>query len=180
MIAAPADTVWPVLECLFVDVPGRSLPPRRGDDRQVLTGWLDWQRATVRAKCDGLDESAGRRSLIPTSPELTVAGIVVHLTDVERNWIAGSFCSEAPAVPRSAWGSSSNALAEILDDYDTQCAKSRLIASHHDLDEAQVYTPEGLEPVSLRWILGHLIEETARHLGHLDLLREMLDGQRGY
>lgn len=180
MIAAPADIMRPVLECLFVDVPGRNLPPRRGDDRQVLTGWLDWQRATVRAKCQGLDESAGRRSLIPTSPELTVAGIVVHLTDVERNWIAGSFCSDVPVARGTAWGSSTCPLVQILDDYDAQCAKSRLIVSRHVLDELQTHTPDGLQPVSLRWILGHLIEETARHLGHLDLLREMLDGQRGY
>jgi uncharacterized damage-inducible protein DinB len=142
---------------------------------------LDWQRATVRLKCQGLDEGCARRALIATSPALTVAGIVVHLTEVERGWMVGSFLGEAVADSRRrSWGESELPLADILDAYDAQCERSRVIAAAHDLDELERFAPEGLPLVSLRWILGHLIEESARHLGHLDLLREMIDGTRGH
>ncbi|MCK9794623.1 DinB family protein [Isoptericola sp. 4D.3] len=59
-------------------------------------------------------------------------------------------------------------------------ATTRGIAASHDLDTLERFSPPGLPRVSLRWILGHLLHETARHLGHLDLLRELADGERGY
>ena len=71
-------------------------------------------------------------------------------------------------------------LSRLLDDYDRQCDRSRAIVADHDLDALERYAPEGLPVVSLRWILGHLVQETARHLGHLDLLRELTDERRGY
>lgn len=164
-----------------MQIPGRATPVPRPDDREVLVQWLDWQRATVRPKCEGLDEAAARRSLISTSPDLTVLGIVVHLADVERHWLVHSFLGEPrTGEPDRGWGRSTLSLPEVLDAYDGQCERSREIVAAHDLDELERYVPEGLPAVSLRWILGHLIEETARHLGHLDLLRELLDGSRGY
>ena len=152
----------------------------RPDEREVLTQWLDWQRHTVRAKCDGLDDSAARRSLIPTSPDLTVAGIVVHLTDVERHWMVRSFLGEPVDAEPRGWGESELSLPRLLEAYERQCERSRAIAADHDLDDPERYAPEGLPVVSLRWILGHLVQETARHLGHLDLLRELIDERRGY
>jgi hypothetical protein len=71
-------------------------------------------------------------------------------------------------------------LVRLVDEYDVQCARSREIVAAHDLDELEAFAPPGLELVSLRWILGHMIEETARHLGHLDALRELTDGVTGY
>lgn len=147
----------------------------------MLTQWLDWQRVTVRAKCTGLDEGQARRSFVPSSPDLTVSGIVVHLTGVERNWMVRSFLGETvDSGEGRRWGESTLSLSAALDAYDAQCEQSRTIAADHDLDELECWAPEGLSPVTLRWILAHLIEETARHLGHLDLLRELLDGSRGY
>lgn len=164
-----------------MQIPGRATPVPRPDDREVLVQWLDWQRATVRPKCEGLDDAAARRSLISTSPDLTVLGIVVHLTDVERHWMVGSVLGEPRnREPDPGWGRSALSLTAALDAYDDQCERSRAIVAAHDLDELERYVPDGLPAVSLRWILGHLIEETARHLGHLDLLRELLDGSRGY
>lgn len=163
-----------------MEIPGRTRPVPEPDERQLLVQWLDWQRATVRPKCAGLAETDARRALIATSPRLTVAGIVVHLTDVERHWMVGSFLGErTPDQPDRGWGESDLPLPDLLDAYDAQCERSREIAAAHDLDRVERYAPDGAPLVSLRWILGHLIEETARHLGHLDLLREMLDGERG-
>ena len=163
-----------------MEVPGRHFPVPRPDQREVLTQWLEWQRGTVRAKCAGLDENAARRCLVPTSPALTIAGIVSHLTGVERHWMVRSFLGEPPVEEPSGWGESTLPLPELLTAYEAQCERSRLITARHDLDDLERYAPEGLPIVSLRWILGHLVQETARHLGHLDLLRELIDGRRGY
>ena len=78
------------------------------------------------------------------------------------------------------WVVGSEPLDELLEAYDAQCARSRTIVEQHDFDELEAYAPAGIELVSLRWIVGHVVEETARHLGHLDLIREALDGARGY
>ncbi|QAY71764.1 DinB family protein [Xylanimonas protaetiae] len=147
----------------------------------MLTQWLDWQRATVRAKCTGLDEASARRALVVTSPSLTIAGVVAHLTNVEHHWLVRSFLGEAAAPdPTPDWQPTDIALPDLLDAYDRQCEISRAVADAHELDALERSAPPGLPLVTLRWILGHLVHETARHLGHLDLLRELTDGERGY
>lgn len=143
----------------------------------MLAGWLDWQRATVRVKCDGLTDVEAYRSLLP-SPLTTVAGVVSHLRWVEYGWLERSFLGRAPAEVAD-WEVSGVPLARLLDEYDAQCARSREIAAAHDLDTLEVWAPPGQELVSLRWILCHLIEETARHLGHIDAIRELIDGSTG-
>lgn len=70
-------------------------------------------------------------------------------------------------------------LTELLDSYDEQCARSRAIVAARGLDELEAWAPEGMELVSLHWIMCHVIEETARHLGHLDAIRELVDGMTG-
>jgi uncharacterized damage-inducible protein DinB len=137
--------------------------------RTTLTGWLDWQRTTVRLKCAGLDESDARRQYTPTSPAMTIAGIVRRLADAERHWLVRSFLGEAVSPAPRWWGESDEPLHRSLDAYDAQCERSRQITAAHDLGDIERYAPDGLPLVSLRWILGHLIEETARHRGHLDI-----------
>lgn len=154
----------------------------------MLTGWLDWQRATVRLKCEGLSDVDARRTLVPTSPLMSVAGLVSHLRWVEYGWLEVSFLgrtdrrtsARSGSDPDADWRADGVPLARLLDDYDAQCARSREIVAAHDLDQLEAHAPPGMELVSLRWILGHLLEETARHLGHLDLLRELTDGMRSY
>lgn len=166
-----------------MDVIGRSTPPPTADERGILTGWLDWQRGTVPAKCAGLADADARRTLIPSSPQLTVAGVVAHLITVERHWLVGSFLGDRSASQpsdESGWNDTRTSLPTLLETYAGQCEVSRRIVAGHSLDAVEQYAPQGLPRVSLRWILGHLIEETARHLGHLDLLRELTDGERGY
>lgn len=149
----------------------------------VLTGWLDRQRATVRLKVDGLSEQDGYRSLVATSPRMTVAGVVSHLRATEHGWFTGSFPSiSGPRRDddRGGWLFEHRPLAELVDEYDAECVVSRRIVAALDLGAMQEFTPPEYPPVSLRWIVTHMIEETARHLGHLDILREHLDGTRTY
>jgi hypothetical protein len=144
----------------------------------MLTGWLDFQRATVRLKCDGLPEDRARLAPLPSSPRMTVATLVAHLCWVEQSWLEVSFLGlrELTAQDPFELSAPGTPLGQLLDDYDAQCARSREIVAAHHLDELEAWAPEGLELVSLRWIIGHLLEETARHLGHLDALRELIDG----
>ncbi len=162
----------------------RTFPDGSGDERAVLTGWLDWQRATVLRKVKGLSDEYAHQSLLSTSPLMTVAGIVSHLRWAERGWFAASFPSTAGRhTEREAsggWQTPRLPLDELAEQYVAECSLSRQVVAQHDLGAMQEFTPPQFAPVSLRWILTHMIDETARHLGHLDVLREQLDGTRGY
>ena len=162
----------------------RTYPPGDGDERAVLTGWLDWQRATVRRKVEGLSDGDGYRSLLPTSPGMTVAAVVSHLRWTEHGWFTGSFPSIAgddfAGGANGGWEVPRRSLDSLVDDYEAECDLSRHVVARLDLTTTQEFTPPEYKPVNVRWILTHMIEETARHVGHLDLLREQLDGTRGY
>ena len=146
----------------------------------MLFGWLDWQRATVRLKATDLDDGLAYVRFLPTSPRMTIATVVSHLAGVEHHWFVASFLGDEAPEPTAGWDETETPLAELLDAYDQQCQRSRDIVAGHSLDEIERSTPPGCDLVSLRWIVGHLVEETARHLGHLDLLRELADGHRSY
>jgi uncharacterized damage-inducible protein DinB len=169
----------------------RTFPDGGGDERAVLTGWLDWQRATVLRKVHGRTDEQAHQTLLPTSPRTTVAGVLSHLRWTERGWFAAGFPSAAGAPterePSGGWDVPRSSLSMLVEQYAAECAVSRRVVSRHDLAEMQEVTPPEFSPVSLRWIVAHMIEETARHLGHLDVLREQLDvlreqldGTRGY
>lgn len=153
----------------------RRFPDGRAAEREVLGGFLDWQRATVGQKVQGLSDADGYRSLVATSPRLTVAGVVSHLRDTERTWFAASFPSRAGTVAPLAnggWQPQRTSLCRLVEAYEDECQQSRQIVSGLDLATLQEYTPAQFRAVSVRWILTHMIDETSRHLGHLDLLRE--------
>lgn len=162
--------------------------PKTGSERAQLEGWLDTQRSLVRMKCEGLSDVDAHRQLLTTSPLMTVAGIVAHLRWVEYSW----FHLNIDAVPdegQTPWTEDGHPDAEmfvaevplgrLLDDYDAECERSRAIAARYELDDVEQES-FGQPVASVRYILIHMIEETARHLGHLDIIRELLDGQVGY
>jgi hypothetical protein len=93
------------------------------DERFTLTGWLDWQRATVCLKCAGLD-SAAHRQYVPTSPAMTIAGIVRHLAHAERHWMVRSFLGDSVSPAPRWWGESDEPLHSSLDAYEAQCERS--------------------------------------------------------
>lgn len=148
----------------------------------MLAGWLDWQHQTVAVKCAGLSNADAQALPLPTSPQMSIAALVSHLTSVERDWLEGSFLGDKAVLNLDAdggWDVADQDLSDLLEGYRRQGIRSLQILAEHELDEVEAYAPPGMELVSLRWIVTHLIEETGRHLGHLDLLREMSDGTRG-
>lgn len=155
-------------------------------ERATLEAFLDFYRAAFAAKVRGLSDEDANRRLVPS--ETTLASLVKHLTRVEMSWfehrLAETPLEELPYLQRVFADPDSDfrvepgeTVAVLLARYDEQCARSRAIASHKDLDDV-VPHPE-LGQVSMRWIVVHMIEETARHAGHADILREQIDGSTG-
>jgi uncharacterized damage-inducible protein DinB len=157
------------------------------DERTQLLGWLDLQRAIIHYKCEGLADADAHRALLPTSPLMTVAGIVSHLRWVEHSWFEILFLGR-PAVgpmlqedpPDAEMRVEGVPLAQLLAEYEQQCAVSNEIVAAHSLDEVGRHPDYRSAAASLRWMLIHMVEETARHAGHLDTIRELLDGEKGY
>lgn len=162
----------------------RPEPPPFGAEREQLTGFLDFLRATVVWKSEGLTDDQARRSLMP-SPLMTVAGLVSHLRLNEEYWFE-NVVGDKPDAWEQILDEDPDAefrigmrtpLPELVADYQAQCASNRDLVAKHELDEV-VTTPSGKE-FTVRWVIIHMIEETARHAGHLDLIREQLDGLTG-
>jgi hypothetical protein len=164
-----------------------SRPPLTSDERTQLIGWLDLQRSFVRMKCEGLDEADAHRKVLPTSPLMSMAGLVAHLRWNEYAWFQLSLAG-VPDTGQTPWTEDGHPdaemfvddvpLAQLLDEYDAECARSNATIADLPLDTLEKGT-EG-DPASLRYILCHMLEETARHVGHLDIIRELIDGKTGY
>jgi uncharacterized damage-inducible protein DinB len=162
--------------------------PESWDERTTLTTMLEYVRDTVHAKCAGLSQAHARQAPLVTSPLTTIAGLVSHLQRVEHYWIEVILLGRQDRGP---WADSDDPdremtmgleipLRELLAAYRAGCDRRRELV--HGLDLATPSKGElhwRAEPVTLRWILFHLIEETARHNGHIDILREMADGVTG-
>lgn len=145
------------------------------------------QRALVHWKCEGLSEADSHRSVLPASPMMTMAGVVSHLRWVEDCWFEVLFLGKETGNPQFADGPDDTdmmvdgiPLAGLLEEYGRACAASNEIVAQHSLDDIGTYPDYGDDAPSLRWMLLHMIEETARHVGHMDAIRELLDGQKGY
>ncbi|MFB7587055.1 DinB family protein [Streptomyces sp. NPDC056169] len=159
--------------------------PPAWDERTQLTTFLDYTRDTARAKCAGVSAENANRSLLPGSPLMTMSGLINHLRWVEYYWFQVVFLGEEDQGPwtdedpdREMRIAVDFPLAQLLDEYAEQSARYRELVAGHSLDDQAKRVRKGLR-VDLRWILLHLTEETARHNGHLDILRELLDGTTG-
>ncbi len=166
----------------------RTDPPQSGSELVLLTGYLDYQRETLLQKTEGLSREQLARRLPPST--LTLGGLLNHLALVEDSWFRVRF-SGLPAV--QPWGDVDwdadpdwefRTAAELEPEqlrrrYREACARSRdVVEQAGDLDALSAVPRDG-QPFSLRWMLLHLLEETARHNGHADLLREAVDGVVG-
>lgn len=163
-----------------------DIPPS-WDERTVLASMLDYVRDTVHVKCAGLTDEQARRAPLPGSPLTTISGLVSHLRWVEYYWIRVVLLGEQDQAPITDDDPDAEMrlalsipLARLLAEYRASCEQLRQLVAALDLDTSSRGTLSWrTEPVTLRWVLLHLIEETARHNGHIDILREMADGVTG-
>jgi uncharacterized protein DUF664 len=153
----------------------------------MLRAFLRAQRESVLAIVEGLSEEAWHRSVVPTG--WTPAGMVEHLGGAEWHWFQGVVAGKQPELPgdvdadqppydpRSVVFTADASSAEVLDFYRDQCAQSESVLATTPLSSPPRGMHGGDEPPDVRWVVLHMIEETARHAGHLDLARELLDGK---
>ncbi len=168
----------------------RTEPDRHSPEIESINQYLDFLRATVLLKTEGLTSEQMSAKSIPTS-ELTLGGLLYHLALVEENWMEVRFIglTERPPWIGIDWDNDPNwefrTSAELTPEqlrqrYQEACDRSRqVVADASGLDQLSVVAPSDGVHFTLRWVLLHLIEETARHAGHADLLREAIDGVVG-
>ena len=151
-------------------------------ERTTLESFLDDYRDIVVRKVSGLSDTAARRSLVASST--TVGGLIKHLRWAEYGWFAQLLQEQNDDNRRThdrSWEFEflpEESLPTLITEYQTQCEESRRIAARYPLEHVVPHRRFGT--VSLRWIYVHMIEETARHTGQLDILREQLDGATGF
>ncbi len=151
-------------------------PPGTADEREQLLGYLDLQRGVIVRKLDGLTEEQARWKPSPTGNSLL--NLVVHLAGVERNWFQRVIAGRTVDRDRDA------ELAELPQDvtiasavamYRSACAESNDVLRGVDPADAC----RGMDKLTVRWVVLHMLEEIARHAGHADITRELIDGTVG-
>ncbi|WP_447035120.1 DinB family protein [Streptomyces sp. DSM 118878] len=160
--------------------------PPAWDERSMLTTFLDYARASAVAKCADLASEDAAQAPLPGSPLMTLGGLISHLRWVEYHWFQVIFLGEEDQGPwtdedpdREMRIGARTPMSELLATYEEQSARYRELVAATDLAAtAERPVRDGVH-VTLGWILMHLIEETSRHNGHLDILREMADGTTG-
>ena len=159
--------------------------PETFDERTLLVQMLHYAQDTAVMKVSGLPQELARAAPLPDSPIMSPVNILNHLRWVERSWVNhdlfggeddGPWSEEDPDAEFRQ--GSELPIGEVIALYEQEAARTRAV--FHEIDLDTVRAGERIrQPVTARWILLHLIEETARHNGHLDILRELADGAKG-
>jgi uncharacterized damage-inducible protein DinB len=167
----------------------RPVIPNHGSERELLVAFLDYYRELLIDKASGLTDEQLHTPLPPS--DLTLGGLINHMAVVEDDWFVGDIAGrELPEPWASApWDedrdwelttASEVPTEELFRRYRDAIARSNeILAGVDDLDQMSARTDRNGDPWSVRWIMIHMIEETARHCGHADLIRESLDGSKG-
>jgi hypothetical protein len=175
------------MTALPANSPSRVEPDRLTSEKRALDEWVDYHRATLLMKCEGLTPEQLKTTSVEPSI-LTLLGLVRHMSEVERGWfrrhaaredISYFYCTvddpDADLLNLDTADASAD-LAHFVD----ECQRSREATANLSLDE--VVPSRGDHPErtrNIRWIYLHMIEEYARHNGHADFLRERIDGATG-
>jgi uncharacterized damage-inducible protein DinB len=168
-----------------VTTDNRVGPPHFGSEREMLRAFLDYQRATLAMKCEGLtDEELRRRSMPPST--LSLLGLVRHMAEVERAWFRRVINGEDIPLVWSdegdfqvAYDASRSTRAEAFEAWQTEVEHARRIEAEAESLDVTGHQAKWDADVSLRLVMLHLIHEYARHNGHADFLREGIDGTVG-
>ncbi|MFE0019496.1 DinB family protein [Amycolatopsis sp. NPDC059021] len=149
-------------------------PPRTGSSEiEVLRGFLDYLRSSIAAKVDGAPEPQVRTAAVPSGTNLL--GLLTHLTFVERSLFLGDNVTDWQATFHAT---PEDSVAEVVARYREAVARANDVLDGCADPGAPIPRP-GRSAPSIRWALTHMIEETGRHAGHADILRELIDGSTG-
>jgi uncharacterized damage-inducible protein DinB len=181
-IASELRAIWRALSSKTRRGRAQDVLGARQPEDVTLDGFLDWYRAVVNNKVRGLSREEASRVMTPTG--MSPLGIVKHLTWAEEGWFFDTFAGEWQGEEISNEASFTlepdDTVESVLAAYASECDRSRrIVRQAGSLDKLSARAGETRGHVSLRWILVHMIEETARHAGHLDILCEQIDGRTG-
>lgn len=154
-----------------------GFPPGSDDERELLLQWLGYHRSAVLRNVAGLDDASARWT--PEGKLISLLGIVNHLTNVEWRWIDGGFgCATVSRTEQEFHPGDELTLAEAVATYRRRADDTDAAVRSRDL-RADSEPGSWARGRDLRWVVLHLINETARHCGHADAVRELLDGHTG-
>ncbi|WP_327255080.1 DinB family protein [Streptomyces sp. NBC_01244] len=163
----------------------RVAPPLAGGERETLRAYLDFHRATLAWKCEGLTDEELRRQASPPST-LSLLGLVRHMAEVERHWFRRTFGgAEVPHLWsdthdfQAAYDASGSTRAEAFAAWRAEVEHARAVEAAAESLDVTVRVEKWEEDASLRLLMLHMIHEYARHNGHADFLREAVDGATG-
>lgn len=155
-----------------------SVPHDDGGEKDTALAFLDFVRSCALKKVDGLDEAQLRRRLVVS--ETTLLGLIRHLTDGERYWFSYVVGGDErwAEVEFSMTIEEGRSAEDVIADYRAAVEESQAVLAAHDLDDLTA-VPVHDGPKTVRWVVAHMTGETARHVGHADILRELIDGVTG-
>ena len=156
-------------------MPDQKPPRLQGDERQTLVALLQFQRDSLVRKATGVDEADARRVLVKSGT--TLLWLVKHVAYAESLWILRRFAGSDVALPENTV-QLDDTLAAAVENYRQTWTRVDAVVGAASLDDSCRDTGDEA-PVNLRWVLAHLLEETARHAGHADILRELIDRTTG-
>ncbi|MEU8891037.1 DinB family protein [Streptomyces sp. NPDC048442] len=166
-------------------VDNRPEPPKRGTEREMLRAYLDFHRATLAMKCEGLNDEELRQKSMPPST-LSLLGLVRHMGEVERTWFRRVVNQENlphlwsdKSDYQEAYDASTSTRGEAFSAWEAEVEHARRIEREAESLDVYSHFARWGEDVSLRWVMLHMIHEYARHNGHADFLREGVDGVVG-
>lgn len=153
-------------------------PGLNADERTTLLAFLGYLRECVAAKARGVTDEQARTPGVPSGTSLL--GLVKHLTAVDLTWFVWAYAGEGERPDHDAPPAEHETAGELLAAYRAAAERcDEIVRSCDDLDRPGARSLRETPPPSMRWILVHMIEETARHAGHADIIRERLDGAVG-
>jgi uncharacterized damage-inducible protein DinB len=157
--------------------------PKTAPEKETLDAFMDYQREAMVLKVEDLAKEQATRRLVPSLT--TLLGMVKHLAHVEAWWFQENFAGRDIEYPWTDDDPDADFRIEddetvegIIELYKSKCVESRKVVANASLDDLSQKAARGMTR-SLRWITLHMIEETSRHLGQADILRELIDGATG-
>jgi len=145
-------------------------------EKDTALAFLDFARHCLVKKLEGLDEEQARRTLVPSGTSLL--GLVAHVTDGERYWFGHHVAGDDRWADVDFEGDTSRPVAEVVAAFEAAVQDSNAILAGVELDDPMAVLVDGQE-LSVRWAVAHMTSEVARHAGHADILRELIDGVTG-
>jgi hypothetical protein len=158
-------------------VPDQKPSRRAGDERATLQDLLQFHRTSIVKKVRGISDDQARSSPVPSGTSLL--WLLRHLTYAEAIWVLDRFAGQGASVVPPNRSEPDDTVKAAVAAYKAMWAQVDAVVAEADDLDVLCRANDRRDPTDLRWVLAHLLEETARHAGHADIIRELIDGKTG-